>query len=247
MELLGVTDPIDRIIREWGTQFSWPAEYAARLLMAVIAGGLVGIERELRGRQAGFRTNILVCVGSAMAMIVSTEFARRVWPHSPNVNINIDPARIAYGVMTGVGVLGAGTIIHNTGTIRGLTTAAAMWCVAAIGLSAGLGMYLMTILASIIVVAALWLLDYLEEMLPKVRYRTVTIRRRWRVGLVAETVDAFQAANLEVVDASFQRTDDLQHADIFLKIAFMNKNEYYSFERKLEGDNDYQLLATREL
>src|SRR5687767_2245150 len=100
MELLGVTDPIDVIIREWGAQFSWPAEYAARLLMAVIAGGLVGMERELRGRQAGFRTNILVCVGSALTMIVSISFAQRDWPRAAgggDYDVNVDPARIAYG------------------------------------------------------------------------------------------------------------------------------------------------------
>lgn len=244
---LGVMDGWDGRMNAWAGSLGWPWEGFVRLMLAGIAGGLVGLEREFRGRQAGFRTNILVCVGSAMAMIVSTEFARKAWPHAANVNINIDPARIAYGVMTGVGFLGAGAILHTKGQVRGLTTAAAMWCVAAIGLAAGLGMYLMTILAAIIVVVALWILDYFEDMLPKVRYRTVTIRRKWQVGLIAQTIERFEAANLKVVDASFERSDDLSQADINLKIAFMNKREYYSFERKLEGDTDYQLLATREL
>ena len=244
---LGVIDGWDAHVTRWASSLGWPWEGVVRLLLAAIAGGLIGLEREFRGRQAGFRTNILVCLGSAMAMIVSTEFARRAWPHAGNVNINIDPARIAYGVMTGVGFLGAGTILHNKGTVRGLTTAAAMWCVAAIGLAAGVGMYLMTILAAILVVVALWLLDYVEDLLPKVRYRTVTIRRKWQVGLISQTIERFEAANLKVVDASFERTDDMSHADINLKIAFMNKQEYYSFERKLEGDTDYQFMATREL
>ncbi len=245
--VLGVIDGLDAHMSRWAESLGWPWEGFARLMLATIAGGLIGLEREFRGRQAGFRTNILVCLGSAMAMIVSTEFARKAWPHLGNVNINIDPARIAYGVMTGVGFLGAGTILHNKGQVRGLTTAAAMWCVASIGLAAGLGMYLMTILAAILVVVALWILDYFEEMIPKVRYRTVTIRRKWQVGLIAGTIQHFEAANLKVVDASFERSDDLTHADINLKIAFMNKQEYYLFERKLEGDSDYQFLATREL
>ncbi len=245
--LLGVVDGWDARMSGWAASLGWPWEGFVRLMLAAVAGGLIGLEREFRGRQAGFRTNILVSLGSAMAMIVSTEFARKVWPHQSNVNINIDPARIAYGVMTGVGFLGAGTILHNKGTVRGLTTAAAMWCVASLGLAAGLGMYLMTILGALIVVAALWLLDYFEELLPKVRYRTVTIRRAWKIGLVSETVDRFQAAKLHVVDASFERSDDLSHADINLKIAFINKHQYYDFERQLEGDSDYQLLATREL
>ncbi|MGB7160637.1 MAG: MgtC/SapB family protein [Tepidisphaeraceae bacterium] len=245
--MLGVIDGWDARVSGWAASLGWPWEGFVRLLLATAAGGLVGLEREFRGRQAGFRTNILVCLGSAMAMIVSTEFARKLWPHQSNVNINIDPARIAYGVMTGVGFLGAGTILHNKGTVRGLTTAAAMWCVAAVGLAAGLGMYLMTILAALLVVGALWLLDYFEDLLPKVRYRTVTIRRKWKVGLVSETVDRFQSAGLQVVDASFERSDDLAQADINLRIAFINKHQYYHFERQLEGDADYQLLATREL
>ncbi|HEV2296700.1 MAG TPA: MgtC/SapB family protein [Tepidisphaeraceae bacterium] len=244
---LGVVDGWDARMNAWAGSLGWPWEGFVRLMLAAIAGGLIGLEREFRGRQAGFRTNILVCLGSAIAMIVSTEFARRAWPHSGGININIDPARIAYGVMTGVGFLGAGTILHSKGQVRGLTTAAAMWCVAAIGLAAGLGMYLMTILAAIIVVVALWLLDYIEDMLPKVRYRTVTIRRKWQAGLISQTIERFEAANLKVVDASFERSDDLQQAQIYLKIAFLNKREYYSFERKIEGDSDYQLLATREL
>jgi hypothetical protein len=82
---------------------------------------------------------MLVCVGCALVMLVSVAFAERTWPpHEGNFNINVDPARIAYGVMAGIGFLGAGTIIKHEVSVRGLTTAAAMWCVAAIGLAAGL-------------------------------------------------------------------------------------------------------------
>ena len=234
-------------VTEWARSLGWPLEGFARMFLAVLAGGLVGLEREFRGRQAGFRTNILVCLGSALVMLVSTEFARHPWREQPGIGINIDPARIAYGVMTGVGFLGAGTILHTKGQVRGLTTAAAMWCVASIGLSAGLGMYLVTFAATILVVTALWILDYFEDVLPKVRYRTVTIRRKWHPLVVAETVARFEQFELDVVDASFERTGDLTYADINLKIAFMNKKQYYTFEHQLEGDSDYQLLATQEL
>ena len=247
MELLGVTDPIDNIIRNWGAQFNWPAEYAARLLMAMIAGGLVGIERELRGRQAGFRTNILVCVGSALTMIVSISFATGSWPHDGNVNMNIDPARIAYGVMTGIGFLGAGTIIKSGVVVRGLTTAAAMWCVAAVGLAAGFGMYTLTAIATLLIVTALWVLDYLESMIPKWRYRTVVVRRKWKPGVIPETIDRFKTARLRVIDASMQRSnEDLAHATINVRIAFVRAQKYYDLERQLEADPDYDILATRE-
>src|SRR3954470_13200608 len=106
------------------SSFGAPLEDLARLIMAAIAGGLVGIEREVRGRQAGFRTNLLVCVGSALVMIASQRIAYHDWPKQPGVNIQVDPARIAYSIMTGIGFLGAGTIIKDGNNIRGLTTAA---------------------------------------------------------------------------------------------------------------------------
>src|SRR5439155_4519930 len=121
MVLLASMDGLDSAIRAWGEQFNWPAEPIVRLLLAAVAGGLVGLERELRGRQAGFRTNLLVCMGSALTMLVSIHFALRPWQSQVGININIDPARIAYGVMTGVGFLGAGTILQQGGAIRGLT------------------------------------------------------------------------------------------------------------------------------
>jgi len=85
-------------------------------------------------------------------MIVSITFAHRPWPIPEGVNVNIDPARIAYGVMTGIGFLGAGTIIKQGAGVRGLTTAAAMWCVAAVGMAAGFGMYTLTAIATVMIV-----------------------------------------------------------------------------------------------
>ncbi|MEA2735592.1 MAG: putative Mg2+ transporter-C (MgtC) family protein [Humisphaera sp.] len=240
-------DPIDNIIRDWGAHFNWPAEYAVRLLMAMFAGGLVGLERELRGRQAGFRTNILVCVGSCLTMIVSISFASRAWPHEANVNMNIDPARIAYGVMTGIGFLGAGTIIKSGGAVRGLTTAAAMWCVAAVGLAAGFGMYTLTAIATLLIVTALWVLDYFEGMVPKWRYRTVVVRRKWKPGVIPETIERFKKAHLRVIDASMERTyEDLAHTTINVRVAFVRAQKYYDLERQLEADPDYDILATKE-
>jgi putative Mg2+ transporter-C (MgtC) family protein len=247
MDLLAAVDPLDNIIRNWGSQFNWPAEYAARLLVAMIAGGLVGMERELRGRQAGFRTNILVCVGSALTMIVSISFATGTWPHEEHVNMNIDPARIAYGVMTGIGFLGAGTIVKSGIAVRGLTTAAAMWCVAAVGLAAGFGLYTLTAIATVLIVTSLWILDHIEDMFPKWRYRTVVVRRKWKPGVIPETIDRFKLAKLRVIDASMVRSeDDLQHTTINVRIGFVKAQKYYDLERQLEADPDYDILATRE-
>jgi putative Mg2+ transporter-C (MgtC) family protein len=244
---MATIDPFDIVIRDWGSHFSWPAEYAVRLMLAMVAGGLIGIERELKGRQAGFRTNILVCVGSCLVMIVSISFASRPWPHEGNVNLNIDPARIAYGVMTGIGFLGAGTIVKSGIAVRGLTTAAAMWCVAAVGLAAGFGMYTLTAIATVMIVTALWVLDYFENMVPKWRYRTVVVRRPWKPGVIPETIDRFKKAGLRVIDASMERSyEDLAHTTINVRCAFVRPRKYYDLERHLEADPDYDILATRE-
>ena len=243
---LAVVDAMDSSIHRWGQAFDWPVEYLLRLLLACLCGGMVGLEREVRGRQAGFRTNLLVCVGSALVMIVSISFADRPWPHAPGIQLNVDPARVAYGIMTGIGFLGAGTIVKTGGSVRGLTTAAGMWCVAAVGMAAGLGIYRLTVIGTVLIVAALWILDKFEDILPKVRYRLVIVRRKWEPGCIQATIQRFKDAGLHVSDVSFDRTADLAEVDVNMVIAFKRKRAYYDLERKLEGDTEYQLLATRE-
>jgi putative Mg2+ transporter-C (MgtC) family protein len=238
-------------IDAWFADLGPVVEGLARLLLAAVFGGVVGVEREVRGRQAGFRTYLLVCLGSALVMLVSVEFAMHRWTaqsRNEGININVDPARIAYSVMTGIGFLGAGVIVHNKGAIRGLTTAAGLWCVAAIGLSVGFGMYLMSAMATVIVVATLWILDYFEDMLPRVRYRTVTVRTKYKAGCVPDAVRLFKSWGMRVLDAHFQReSDDIEFAQIELRIAFSNKEQYFGVERKLEADPTYDLMSTREL
>jgi putative Mg2+ transporter-C (MgtC) family protein len=240
---------IDRMLADWANGLQWPLDGVFRLFLAAICGGLVGLEREVRGRQAGFRTNLLVCLGSSLVMVVSMQFATsqlRVTPQ-PGINVNIDPARIAYSVMTGVGFLGAGTIVHaKGGMVRGLTTAAGLWCVAAIGLCAGFGLPLMTILATLMVLTSLWILDYIEDALPKRRYRYLIVRRPWEVGCIAKTVDYLKKQGMDVVDAAFERSTDLKEVDIKLHIAFVEKKHFYNAERELEGDTTLQLIETRE-
>ena len=123
-----------------------------RMLLSAIAGGLVGFERELRGPSAGFRTHMLVCVGSALFMATSILVASN-YGHLGAV----DPSRIAAGVVTGVGFLGAGAVIRSKSSVHGLTTAASIWAVSAIGLSLGAGLYMVGIITSVIVLLVLFL------------------------------------------------------------------------------------------
>jgi putative Mg2+ transporter-C (MgtC) family protein len=134
-----------------------------RLLLATALGGLVGLERELAGKPAGLRTNILICVGAALLMDISLAVAAaaEVGP--------ADPARIAAQVVSGIGFIGAGTILVERGSVLGLTTAATLWVVAAIGLAVGSGAYAAAIGTTALVVVTLFILGRVESFLFKRR------------------------------------------------------------------------------
>ncbi|MBR5172880.1 MAG: MgtC/SapB family protein, partial [Phascolarctobacterium sp.] len=130
-----------------------------RLIVAAILGGIVGMERGSGDRPAGFRTHILVCVGSALFMLVSIYGFDDIVPVTTNLEDDIgtrrDTARIAAQVVSGIGFLGAGTILHEGLTIKGLTTAASLWIVSAIGLAVGSGMYLLSTVATMLTMLTL--------------------------------------------------------------------------------------------
>ncbi len=240
---------VDAAIAGWAQGLGTPIEHLVRLMLAVVCGGLIGIEREVRGRQAGFRTNVLVCVGSCLVMIVSISLATTHWPsqNTYGVQISVDPGRIAYGVMGGIGFLGAGTIIHNKGSIRGLTTAAALWCVAALGLSAGLGLYVTTMLASLIVLIALWILTYVERIVPQLKFRVVIVRVKWSVNAVPDTIAKMQSHKVRVIDTSIDRREcESGYAMLSMHVGFTDLDRYRSLERDLSQSTEIELMATRE-
>lgn len=137
-------------------------EIMQRLILAVVLGGLIGLERELRRCTAGLRTHILVAMGSCLIMLISL-YVFDIYKDK----VAGDPARIAAGVITGIGFLGAGAIIRSGADIRGLTTAASLWIVAAVGLGVGCGFYLGSTFAAIIAFLVLFVLRYLEDRLLK--------------------------------------------------------------------------------
>ena len=110
------------------------------LLVALAAGALIGLERSYHGRPAGFRTHTLVCIASSTLMLV-TMYPGRWFPDPVSGSVSVDPTRMAQGIMTGIGFLGAGVIFKEGLTVRGLTTAASIWITAAIGILAGIGFY----------------------------------------------------------------------------------------------------------
>ncbi len=143
-----------------------------RMLLAAVLGGCIGLERELAGKPAGLRTNLLICVGAALFTELSIQLA--VVHNAQLTDVGrmapADPGRIAAQIVTGIGFLGAGTILQSRGSIIGLTTAATIWVVAAIGMATGAQAYGVAIISTILVTIVLGLLGRLEESLT------------WRIG-----------------------------------------------------------------
>jgi putative Mg2+ transporter-C (MgtC) family protein len=130
-------------------------EALLRLALAAVLGGLIGVERELREREAGLRTHLLVAVGSALFTIVGA-YGFHSFLASGQAVVRADPTRIAAQIVTGIGFLGAGAIIRQGFSVRGLTTAATLWVVAAVGLAAGAGYYSGAVITTAVVLVALW-------------------------------------------------------------------------------------------
>jgi putative Mg2+ transporter-C (MgtC) family protein len=128
--------------------------------MAILCGGVIGVERELKGKSAGFRTHILICLGSTYFMLVSLLVSGFAEPGRPG-----DPGRVAAQVVTGIGFLCAGTIIQARGQIAGLTTAALIWVVASIGLLIGSGFHLLALLGTALIFLTLTVLGVVERKL----------------------------------------------------------------------------------
>jgi putative Mg2+ transporter-C (MgtC) family protein len=139
-------------------------EFSLRLLLAGALGAVVGLDREYRAKEAGYRTHFLVSLGSALMMIVS-QYGFMDVLHTEGVLIRLDPSRIAAQVVTGIGFIGAGTIIFQKQIVRGLTTAAGIWATSGIGLAVGAGMYTLGIAATALTLVGLELLSYLFKSL----------------------------------------------------------------------------------
>ncbi len=150
-----------------------PYEIVTKLLLGMILGGIIGFERQTHGRAAGFRTQLLVCVACVLLMIISEGYYSEGAVNPEYARI--DPTRIAAGAMTGIGFLGAGVILKSGFSVQGLTTAACIWIVAAIGLAVGAGQYVAAASGCAITFFSLWVLRILEARMPRLLYNYVTL------------------------------------------------------------------------
>ena len=178
-------------------------EMAARLLLAVLLGGFIGYEREHTNRPAGFRTHILVCAGAALVMATSEYMVRR---YSISA---VDPARLGAQVISGIGFLGAGTIIRDGVNVRGLTTAASLWAVSCVGIAVGCGFYLGAVIATILIFITLITLKKAERRFSRRnRFRTIIIESENISGQVGIVTNLLEKSSIEIKNIQLYKNKD---------------------------------------
>jgi putative Mg2+ transporter-C (MgtC) family protein len=175
-----------------------------KLVLAMVLGGLVGLEREITNRPAGFRTHTLVCMGSTLVMVTSIHIFQIY--HGV---VNLDPARLGAQVISGIGFLGAGTILKDEARVRGLTTAASLWVVACIGLAVGAGLYEISILVAILAYVTLILLKKIEVLFKK-SSGIVEIEMDMRnvPGQIAKVTECMGRLNVQIRDIKMEVSDE---------------------------------------
>lgn len=194
-------------------------EIIKRLILSAILGGFIGIEREVNNRPAGLRTHILVSLGSALIMLISMDGL-----YSLDVSRSPDPARLASQVVSGIGFLGAGTIMREGNNINGLTTAASLWVSAGIGLAIGAGYYLGGIIAGVIALGTLMKLGRFEKRIPRKRFESIKIISIDQPGLLGKIGEVCGKYNLSIRDISMvYKGDEDEDGNIILESKFLVK------------------------
>ncbi|MGD0781426.1 MAG: MgtC/SapB family protein [Candidatus Aminicenantales bacterium] len=171
-----------------------------KLGLSILLGGAIGLEREFGHKPAGLRTNILICLGSTMMMALSGMML------SGRAADLFDPLRVAAGVITGMGFIGAGTVIRASGHIHGLTTASTLWAVTGLGLVIGAGYYRVAVLFAAIVVVTLILFRKIEQVLPRKISFQYVLTAKDRPGILGELSELSRKRGIHLEDVVLKRT-----------------------------------------
>jgi putative Mg2+ transporter-C (MgtC) family protein len=190
---------------------SYALSILAKLILSALAGGAIGFEREKAGRPAGLRTHLLVAVGACLMMIVSEAFFLNGGLGETS-SVRVDPARTAAQIVTGIGFLGAGVILKEGITIRGLTTAASLWLVAGLGMTFGIGLFFPGLLATVIALFGLVILKKLEPVMKKDRYLYLKVVAQDREGLFEELEKVLSDRRLRISD--LESTLDIEKEEV---------------------------------
>jgi len=202
-----------------------------RLVVACILGGIIGYEREHMQRPAGFRTHILVCVGAALVMVTS-EFIFKKYTGQAN----IDPARLGAQVISGIGFLGAGTIIREGFSVKGLTTAASLWAVSCVGIAAGIGFYEGAVAATVLIYVTLILLRRVENHTAERNlYKVIYVQVDNGMERVGTVSDIFGKYNAPIRSIEFIEDGDGKSTTIKLLAVFHGTKARESIQSEIMG------------
>jgi len=195
------------------------------LLLAILIGGVIGLEREMHGRPAGVRTHILVCLTSTLLIFSSRQLPPDLLIDRDIANLVMDPNRLAAGILTGIGFLGAATVIRAGDIVRGITTGATVWSTAGIGVVIGQGEYGLALASSGIVLVVLAGMDKLTRGIRPVIYRRLIVRgERSELPALANSIAALLSAHqIRVQDLSGQRGGDEQPFELVFHIRCRNE------------------------
>ncbi|HEY8926964.1 MAG TPA: MgtC/SapB family protein [Polyangia bacterium] len=204
----------------------------ARILLGTALGAVIGLERDLHGRPAGLRTHAIVALASATFMVVSTRFMF-FQQYVTGDLVEVDASRIAASVVSGIGFLGAGAILRTGITVRGLTTAATLWLVAAIGMAAGGAMYGVAVLVTVVGLATLTLLRRFEDRGEPVARQRVTVSLDEAAMTVADVVAALERSGAKVFQEEYEREET--NVRVSLEIRTPTLVENHQIARAMDG------------
>jgi len=206
-----------------------------RIGLAVLLGGVIGLEREVHGRPAGLRTHMLVCLGSALIMLVSAYGVYGLY--GGDSAPSFDPTRIAAQIVSGIGFLGAGTIMKEGPTIRGLTTAASLWVAATIGMAVGAGFYLGALVVTLLVVLVLGGLDKYEYAHLLSKSNRLVLKVVDRPGQLAAVTEVLAGYKINITRANLHKEDETRSIlDLVLEIpGTVNKSAVLTSVIELDG------------
>ena len=215
------------------------ADMWIKLGLAIACGAAIGIERELHDKPAGLRTNMLICVGSTLITMVSIHVALTYAERQVNI---ADPGRIAAQIVSGIGFLGAGTIIQARGSVHGLTTAATMWVLAGIGLGIGSGAYAPAIAGTVIILVTLSVLGWLEGHITSPRrFVSFHVRADRRPGLIDDINDVAERVRVSLSDFGMRREEDGMRVDFALTLPASKRDSLIEAILDLEGVRDVRV------
>ena len=197
-------------------------EITLRLLIALVCGGLVGLERSYHARPAGFRTHTLVCLASAVLMLV-TVYEGQWFDYRGMGRVAIDPTRMAQGIMTGIGFLGAGVIMKEGLSVRGLTTAASIWITAAIGVLVGIGFYFPAALALALTLGTLSAFRWFENKMPSQQYAQFIVKFDRESFMSQPELKALVSAHgFTIANLQYRLTQDGKHFEYRMMLRTQN-------------------------